>query len=226
MVAPLPVCSMKRVPSCTARQDLSSNSEIQPPPPPTTITFGIIKPTNRYCKYLRYLTGTSLLILYYQYHTGLKWPKAVNQDVRRRNPEVKAYICWPVNKKSRSNLVSQLSRSLSFHEITRIGWSFLVTRIRSKILIFLHVSCTWCPDVPEPGLVDNDDVLQVDEEKLALLVHSKVAGGPVYNSRKLVQTLPVSRFVDIIPVHDKKRTDNTALAFLKDIKCILAAHSV
>jgi hypothetical protein len=70
-----------------------------------------------------------------------------------------------------------------------------VTKIRSKILIFL--SSTWSPEVPEPGLVDNDDVLQVDEEDLALLVHSKVAGGPVYNSRKLVQTLAVSKFFDL-----------------------------
>jgi hypothetical protein len=55
----------------------------------------------------------------------------------------------------------------------------------------MFLSCTWSPEVPEPGLVDYDDVLQVDEEKLALLVHSKVAGGPVYNSRKLIQTLVV-----------------------------------
>jgi len=66
-----------------------------------------------------------------------------------------------------------------------------VTKIRSRVSS-LFLSSTWSPEVPEPGLVDNDDVLQVDEEDLALLVHSKVAGGPVYNSRKLVQTLAVS----------------------------------
>jgi len=36
--------------------------------------------------------------------------------------------------------------------------------------------------LPEPGLVDDDDVLQVDEEELPLLVHGEVAGGPVCNN--------------------------------------------
>jgi hypothetical protein len=102
-----------------------------------------------------------------------------------------------------------------------------LTKIPSRVSS-LYLSSTWSPEIPEPGLVDYDDVLQVDEEELALLVHSEVAGGPVYNSRKLIKTLPVSSFVDVIPVpvQDEKRTDNIALAFLKDIKCILAAHSV
>jgi hypothetical protein len=98
-----------------------------------------------------------------------------------------------------------------------------LTKIPSRVSS-LFLSNTWSPEVPEPGLVDNDDVLQVDEEELALLVHSEVAGGPVYNSRKLVQTLTVSRFFAI--KRAEKQTNSIDFAFLKDIKCILAAHSV
>ncbi len=56
MVAPFPVCSMKRIPTCTGRQDPSSN--MCPKTlwknsvslfPCYLILLRIIKPTNRYC---------------------------------------------------------------------------------------------------------------------------------------------------------------------------------